>query len=303
MTRRRLPTVVLALAFPGFWSPAAAFGKANPHGHNHKRSERSRRLDRGGLHLRLDRQRDLHLLARQRYCDGCGSGRQGTVSYQGLSQGAHRFSVFAAVARPPHTTRADRSWTVASPPPPRDTTPPETIIESAVAGPVLADNATLPLSLGTVPLNIATFRFRASEQATFTCSLDGRTFPCTSPLRNPHLASGAHRFDVRAVDLAGNADPTPAMQTWTVGPVIGQVIAKPTPLKIRRKKLVPSRDLRAGRVHPISPRAEEEEDDEYDAEDAAVKDEPGDNDCRVVECGPRQTGAAQSPRARRAACS
>ena len=226
---------------------------------------------------------------------GCGSGRQGTVSYHGLSQGAHRFSVFAAVARPPHMARADRSWTVAPPPPPGDTTPPETIIESAVAGPVLADNATLPLSLGTVPLNIATFTFRANEQATFMCSLDGRTFPCTSPLRNSHLASGAHRFDVRAVDLAGNADPTPATQTWRVGPVIGKVIAEPTPLKIRRKKLVPSRDLLAGKVHAISSRTRAEgEEDEYDFEDAAVKDEPGDDDCRVVECGLRGTASMRS---------
>ena len=293
MKRRRLPTFVLALALLGFLVAGSSLaGKAThtvtitsgPSGTvaSTDATFTFASTDSATFTCSLD----------GATATGCGSGRQGTVSYHGLSQGAHRFSVFAAVARTVHTARADRSWTVAPPPPPRDTTPPETIIESAVAGPVLADNSTLPLSLGTVPLNIATFTFRASEQATFTCSLDGRTFPCTSPLRNPHLTSGAHRFDVRAVDLAGNADPTPAMQAWTVGPVVGQVIASPAPLKIRRKKLVPSRDLLIGKVHTTPSRAEEEE-DEYDAEDAAVKDEPGDNDCRVVECGPRETGAPQ----------
>ena len=298
MKRRRLPTFVLALALPGFLVAGSSLAGEATHTVTITSGPSGTVASTDATFAFASTDSVTFTCSLDgATATGCGSGRQGTVSYHGLSQGAHRFSVFAAVVRPPHTARADRSWTVAPPPPPRDTTPPETIIESAVGGPVLADNATLPLSLGTVPLNIATFTFRASEQATFTCSLDGRTFPCTSPLRNPHLASGAHRFDVRAVDLAGNADPTPAMQTWTVGPVIGQVIANPTPLKIRRKNLVPSRDLLAGKVHPQSSRTREEEEDEqdeYDAENAPVKDEPGDDDCRVVECGPRETSSMRS---------
>jgi hypothetical protein len=227
----------------------------------------------------------------------CGSGRQGSAQYRGLAPGPHRFSVIATVVRPPHTARADRSWTIAPPPPPADTTPPETTIGSAVAGPVLADGATLPLDLGTVPLNIATFTFSANESATFTCKLDGRAFPCTSPLRNPHLATGAHRFEVQARDLAGNVDATPAATGWRIGPVVGEVVAQATPLRIpRRAKLVRAADLLARNAHPLPPPLplEREEIDEF--REPPIRDEPGDDDCRIVACGARGPGSASRPR-------
>ena len=63
----------------------------------------------------------------------------------------------------------------------------------------------------------ARFRFVANEPSTFECSLDGAAFSaCSSPLQLVGLANGAHTFQVRAVDTAAAADPTPAEHSWTV---------------------------------------------------------------------------------------
>ena len=52
---------------------------------------------------------------------------------------------------------------------------------------------------------------------TFECRLDeGPFFPCTSPYTSFALADGPHRFQVRALDTAGNVDPTPAESIFTV---------------------------------------------------------------------------------------
>jgi Ca2+-binding RTX toxin-like protein len=64
-----------------------------------------------------------------------------------------------------------------------------------------------------------TFRFSSNDvNATFECKLDGGTFEvCTLPKEYPGLIEGStHTFEVRAVDPAGNTDPTPARRTWTV---------------------------------------------------------------------------------------
>jgi hypothetical protein len=53
--------------------------------------------------------------------------------------------------------------------------------------------------------------------ARFECSVDRAAFrPCGSPFRLRKLSAGRHRFQVRAVDSAGNADPTPAKRGWRV---------------------------------------------------------------------------------------
>jgi subtilisin family serine protease len=85
-----------------------------------------------------------------------------------------------------------------------DTAPPNTAITSGP--PALTRSAS------------AGFGFSASEAGTvFQCSLDGAAFaPCASPKGYSGLPSGAHTFRVRAIDAAGNADPTPAARSWTV---------------------------------------------------------------------------------------
>ena len=64
----------------------------------------------------------------------------------------------------------------------------------------------------------ADFTFNANDpSATFECSLDGGGWaPCSSPEALTGLATGTHTFEARAVDPAGNVDPTPAVHTWTV---------------------------------------------------------------------------------------
>jgi hypothetical protein len=61
------------------------------------------------------------------------------------------------------------------------------------------------------------FRFRASERSTFSCKLDRRKWRrCESPRRVRHLDPGKHVFKVRATDIAGNVDPTPARAKFKV---------------------------------------------------------------------------------------
>jgi hypothetical protein len=93
-------------------------------------------------------------------------------------------------------------WTAVSNDP--DTEPPETTITSA------PDALTASRD--------ARFSFTAGEAGTtFECSLDGAPFTaCTNPATYPGLADGAHSFDVRATDAAGNTDSTPAQHTWSV---------------------------------------------------------------------------------------
>jgi len=63
----------------------------------------------------------------------------------------------------------------------------------------------------------ASFSFSANETAAFECSLDGSAFSaCTSPKAYSGLSEGQHIFDAKATDAAGNADPTPAVFSWTV---------------------------------------------------------------------------------------
>jgi plastocyanin len=85
-----------------------------------------------------------------------------------------------------------------------DTTPPDTLLDT---GPPAVTDATS-----------ATFTFRSTEKSSlFTCSLDGGAFaPCTTPATYTGLADGSHTFQVAAIDPAGNVDPTPASDTWTV---------------------------------------------------------------------------------------
>ena len=119
-------------------------------------------------------------------------------NYTGLAAGAHTFQVRAIdPAGNTDPSPASYAWTV-------DTTAPNTTI---TAQPLNPTNQTS-----------ASFSFTSTEAgSSFQCSLDGAAFSaCTSPRNYTGLAAGAHTFQVRATDPAGNVDASPAIYTWTV---------------------------------------------------------------------------------------
>jgi hypothetical protein len=125
-------------------------------------------------------------------------------AYNSLAVGSHTVSVRATdAAGNTDTTPASATWTISTPPPPADTTPPETTITSAPA-----DGESTSASVA----------FTSSETgSTFECKLDGGSYAnCTSPKAYNSLAVGSHTVSVRATDAAGNTDTTPASATWTI---------------------------------------------------------------------------------------
>ena len=64
----------------------------------------------------------------------------------------------------------------------------------------------------------ARFTFTSNEPGSrFQCSLDGARFrACASPKRYRNLRPGKHVFRVRAIDAAGNVDPTPLRRRFEV---------------------------------------------------------------------------------------
>jgi Tol biopolymer transport system component len=79
---------------------------------------------------------------------------------------------------------------------------------------------------------VSTFAYQGDESNVgFACSLDGSpATSCGDSFATPKLRDGVHRFSVAAIDHAGNADPTPALATFTVG-----VPPRVTKLRIDRR--------------------------------------------------------------------
>jgi glycosidase len=118
-------------------------------------------------------------------------------AYTDVPDGSHTFSVRAI---DPADNMSPAAVAVVE----IDTTPPETTLGG---GPPAFTSSTS-----------ASFTFASSEAGgTFECSLDEGGFEeCSSPATYGGLAIGPHRFAVRAIDLAGNLDPTPAEHEWQV---------------------------------------------------------------------------------------
>ena len=118
--------------------------------------------------------------------------------YSGLSEGSHTFQVRAIDGLGnPDPTPDSFTWTI-------DTTAPDTTIGSNPPDPSGSSSAS--------------FSFNSTDaDASFECQLDGGGFSaCTSPKDYSGLSDGGHSFQVRAIDDAGNADPTPDSFAWTI---------------------------------------------------------------------------------------
>ncbi|MFY9264095.1 MAG: hypothetical protein WAO61_01515 [Solirubrobacterales bacterium] len=136
----------------------------------------------------------------------------------GLSQGTHSVTV-TATDLAGNSAAAAVNFTF-------DTIPPDTTITSG------------PAYGSTITVNSAQFAFTATEAgSTFRCSFDSSPWAnCTSPATMSSLANGQHQILVKAVDAAGNTDPTQAARlfyvatsaapdtTITSGPAYGSTI-------------------------------------------------------------------------------
>lgn len=124
----------------------------------------------------------------------CGSGKSGSISYSGLADGSHTFSVYASSGSK-QSPAASYTWTIDTTPPPAPTFK-KTDVKGAGAH----------------------FQYQDAEKgASFRCRLDGGDYADCGPATNyNHLADGTHTFCVEAVDKAGNASAA-ACYGWQTG--------------------------------------------------------------------------------------
>src|SRR3954449_12597235 len=140
-------------------------------------------------------------------CSGCTIDHNQTVTYTG---GSGRCAYATASPKGTASDGTDiglnNCAATQPPPPPSDTTAPDTTITS---GPT-----------GTTSDNSPTFAFTATEaNSVFQCRVDsGAWADCTSPWTTAALSDGAHSVSVRATDVAGNTDASPATRAFTVDP-------------------------------------------------------------------------------------
>ena len=90
-----------------------------------------------------------------------------------------------------------------------DGTPPDTIISDQPTNPTGSTSASFSFS--------GSDNRTPADSLTFECDLDGGGFAsCVSPQSYSGLDLGSHTFQVRAIDAAGNVDPTPVSYTWEI---------------------------------------------------------------------------------------
>lgn len=134
-------------------------------------------------------------------------------SYSGLSVGEHSFAVFATdLALNNDPTPATFTWFI-------DVEAPTTSIIDGPASFTLDTTAEFAFDGSDTGGVGAT---KPAPGVSFECALDAGSFTtCSSPKSYTGLANGEHTFKVRAIDPAGNADPTPEVYTWTIDTTAG----------------------------------------------------------------------------------
>ena len=163
---------------------------------------------------------------------GGGSGQPVTFTAEGSCSVAGSLVHIAGVGRCTLTAEqaGDASYAAAPPVPQSfnvaDGVAPETRVDSGPIGPTSATSATFEFS--------GTDDVTAAGSLTFECRVDDQPFAaCASPASHQSLSGGPHTFQVRAIDGAGNADPTPASFAWSIdatapGTVIDSMPLDPT---------------------------------------------------------------------------
>ncbi|MFA6298157.1 MAG: hypothetical protein WC642_03260 [Nocardioides sp.] len=92
------------------------------------------------------------------------------------------------------------------------------LCESVVVSDTPAPNTTITKHPRNQTSNrVAKFAFKSSKRGSrFKCKVDGKPWKtCSSPYQ-VRVRPGRHTFRVRAIDAAGNVDPTPAIWRWRV---------------------------------------------------------------------------------------
>ncbi len=88
-----------------------------------------------------------------------------------------------------------------------DVTAPDTALDSGPSG-TTGGNVSFAFSSTEAPLLGFECRLDSSQESDWQS--------CSSPRAYSNLSTGGHTFDVRAVDAAGNPDPSPSTRSWTV---------------------------------------------------------------------------------------
>jgi hypothetical protein len=133
-------------------------------------------------------------------------------AYSGLSQGSHTFQVRATDAAGNQDASADSfTWTI-------DTAAPETTINANSAQYPAPGSGNANHRTGNTS---ADFDFSSNETGSrFQCRLDSSLESafqaCSVPAQYTGLSDGPHKFEVRAIDQADNADQSPASWEWSV---------------------------------------------------------------------------------------
>jgi arylsulfatase A-like enzyme len=135
-------------------------------------------------------------------------------TYTGLADGDYVFTVraFNASSGQQDPNPQTHSWSI-------DATSPETQIQpdSNVCPAAMGTTVTCPSTIHGSSLSLALSTSEAPAER-FECKLDSAAYTvCSTEKTYTRLGQGTHTVTVRATDLAGNTDQSPATLTWQVG--------------------------------------------------------------------------------------
>jgi hypothetical protein len=122
-----------------------------------------------------------------------------------------------------------------------DNAPPDTQITAGPSGPITDTFATFTVT--------GTDNLAPVARLQYAWRLDGGSYSAFDPstqIQLSGLTPGGHTFEVKARDLAGNEDPTPAQQTFTVSALSIQVTSPPAGATVQAGLLLVRGSVSAG---------------------------------------------------------